>query len=273
MDANGAISTSEPNAQPGRVEISPEHFVPDHVFVYITTGELHAHDGHKSYTLQADEYCLVRKNQLVRYDKEKGKPAFERITLCYEEAFLKAFQEEHQIKISRLSSDDAFVTIPKNKLIPDFIYSLKPYCDEAGRIKEAFAAVKYEELLLILLQNQPELAGILFTYGMPGKVNLEEFMNRNYIFNTSIQHFAFLTGRSLSAFKRDFQKIFRNTPNRWLVQKRLQEAYFLIEKKNKKPVDIYLELGFENLSHFSFAFKNLFGRTPTALAKGVNGFS
>lgn len=268
MDANGELSTSGPNAQPGKVEISPEHFVPDHVFVYITAGELRAHDGHKSYTLQAGEYCLVRKNHLVRYDKEKGKPAFERQILCYEESFLQAFQKKHQIKTSQLSSGDAFVPIPKNKIIPDFIRSLKPYCDAAGRINEAFAGVKYEELLLILLQHQPELAGILFTYGMPGRVNLEEFMNRNYIFNTSIQNFAFLTGRSLSAFKRDFQKIFHSTPNRWLVQKRLQEAYFLIEQKDRKPADIYLELGFENLSHFSFAFRKLFGYTPTALAKG-----
>ncbi|WP_456151986.1 helix-turn-helix domain-containing protein [Arcicella aquatica] len=44
-----------------------------------------------------------------------------------------------------------------------------------------------------------------------------------------------------------------------------EEAYFLIEKKNKKPSDIYLELGFEDLSHFSFAFKKLFGKAPTEL--------
>ena len=268
MDANGEINNAGQSAQPGRDEISPEHFIPDPVFVYITTGELRAHDGHKSYVLKAGEYCLVRKNQLVRYEKEKGKPEFGRVVICFEESFLKAFQEKHKISLSQISFADAFVTIPENKLILDFICSLKPYCDEAGRINETFAAVKYEELLLILLQNQPELASLFFTYGMPGKVDLEEFMNKNYIFNTSIQNFAFLTGRSLSVFKRDFQKIFHSTPNRWLVQKRLQEAYFLIERKNKKPVDIYLALGFENLSHFSFAFRMLFGYTPTALAKG-----
>lgn len=270
MDTNGEMSALELDVPPDRAEISPEHFVPDHVFVYITKGELRAHDGHKSYILQAGEYCLVRKNQLVRYESSKGKPAFERVVICFEEPFLKAFQEKHKANIPSISFDDAFVSIPKNKIIPDFIGSLDPYCDETGRIQEAFAAVKYEELLIILLQNQPELAGLLLTYGMPGKMNLEEYMNRNYIFNTSIQNFAFLTGRSLSAFKRDFQNTFRSTPSRWLVQKRLREAYFLIEKKHRKPTDLYLELGFEDLSHFSFAFRKLFGCTPTALAKGDN---
>lgn len=125
-------------------------------------------------------------------------------------------------------------------------------------------------MLIILLQNQPELAGIFFDYGIPEKINLEEFMNRNFAFNVSLERFAFLTGRSLSSFKRDFKTIFNQTPNRWLVQKRLQEAHFLIENKNEKPSDIYLDLGFEDFSHFSFAFKKKFGHNPTELTKKWN---
>jgi len=71
----------------------------------------------------------------------------------------------------------------------------------------------------------------------------------------------------LSAFKRDFKTTFNDTPNHWLIQKRLQEAHFQIEKKHKKPTEIYLDLGFENLSHFSFAFKKQFGLAPTELTE------
>lgn len=90
-------------------------------------------------------------------------------------------------------------------------------------------------------------------------------MNRNFTFNVNIDRFAYLTGRSVSAFKRDFRAIFNETPNRWLIQKRLQEAHFLISRENKRPSDIYLGLGFEDLSHFSFAFKKLFGVRPSTL--------
>jgi AraC-like DNA-binding protein len=93
-------------------------------------------------------------------------------------------------------------------------------------------------------------------------------MNNNYKFNVSIERFAWLTGRSISAFKRDFEKIFNDTPSHWLVQRRLQESYFLIDKKNKRPSDMYLDLGFEDLSHFSFAFKKLFGLSPSQLSGG-----
>ena len=108
---------------------------------------------------------------------------------------------------------------------------------------------------------------------MPQKVDLEEFMNRNYKFNVSVDRFAYLTGRSLSAFKRDFKQIFNDTPNRWLIRRRLQEAYFLIEKASKRPTEIYLDLGFETLSHFSFTFKKQYGHTPTKLAESHRNVS
>ncbi|WP_420152907.1 helix-turn-helix domain-containing protein, partial [Siphonobacter sp.] len=73
----------------------------------------------------------------------------------------------------------------------------------------------------------------------------------------------YLSGRSLATFKRDFEKIFHLSPHRWLLNKRLQDAYFLIKEKGRKPSEVYLEVGFEDLSHFSFAFKKAFGQPPS----------
>jgi AraC-like DNA-binding protein len=145
---------------------------------------------------------------------------------------------------------------PKTGLLPHY---------DHGKIAEAFADVKREELLLILLQAQPGLTGLFFDYRTPEKINIEEFMNRNYQFNVSVERFAYLTGRSLSAFKRDFKQVFGDTPGHWLVQRRLQEAYFLISQQHQKPAKIYLELGFETLPHFSYAFKKHFRLAPSEL--------
>ncbi|MGE8526743.1 helix-turn-helix domain-containing protein [Chryseobacterium rhizosphaerae] len=91
-------------------------------------------------------------------------------------------------------------------------------------------------------------------------------MQKNDKFNVNLERFAFLTGRSLSAFKRDFKKIFNETPNRWLIKRRLLEALFLIKEKKQRPTDIYIDLGFEDLSHFSFAFKKEFGISASSLS-------
>jgi AraC-like DNA-binding protein len=144
---------------------------------------------------------------------------------------------------------------------------LAPYYKGEAEIESSFADIKREELLLILLQKDPALAAVFFNFGAPEKIDIEEFMSRNYRFNIPLERFAFLTGRSLSAFKRDFRTAFNETPARWLTRKRLEEAYFLIHTQSQKPRDIYLDLGFEDLSHFSFAFKKQFGQSPSALLR------
>jgi AraC-like DNA-binding protein len=252
---------------PGYVigEISPEQFIAEHTFMYIIKGIMRCYDGNKTYILKSGNYALARKNRLGRYKKEKVDGELEKVFVFFDEGFLRIFQEKHRIKLAAFHSADTLIKPHPTELVPNFIRSLMPYYRGGGKIDIQFADVKREELLIILLQNQPELAGIFFDYGIPEKINLEEFMHRNYTFNVSLQKFAYLTGRSLSAFKRDFKTIFHETPNRWLVKRRLQEAHFLIYKKNKRPSEIYVDLGFEDLSHFSYAFKKQFGMAPTEL--------
>lgn len=247
-------------------EISLEEFVRDHTFLYVIKGMMRLYDGNKTYTFGAGEGGLARKNCLLRYMKDKVDNELEKVFVVFDEAFLRSFQDRHRGAITKLKSGEAVLSLPFNALLAPFVQSLKPYY-KAGVIDALFADVKREELLLILLRQQPQLAGLLFDYGMPDKINLEEFMNRNYKFNVSMQRFAYLSGRSLSAFKRDFKAIFNDTPNRWLVERRLKEAHFLIGKKNKKPSDIFVDLGFETLSHFSFAFKRKFKITPSDLSR------
>ena len=247
-----------------RFDSLSEQFIPDHVFVYIVTGSVVCYDGKKSQVLSQGESYLFRKNRLIRYYPDKTGEALAFVRICIEEPFLKEFQQKHQASLPKFDSSDSYLKLDVNELLSDFIRSLKLIYHQ-GEIDGAFEVVKQEELLIILLLSQPGLASILFDYGKPEKINIEAFMHRHYKFNVSVDQFAYLTGRSLSAFKRDFKTVFNETPGRWLVQKRLQEAYFLLSEENRKPSAIYLELGFETLSHFSFAFKKQFGLTPTEL--------
>lgn len=247
-------------------EISPEQFIEEHTFVYVLKGIMNFYDGSKITMLKSGDCAIGRKNRLARFNKEKVNNELEKVFVFFDQAFLQRFQERHKPKLTKFDSDETIINLKKNDLLPNFIQSFLPYYNHAI-IKEPFADVKREELLLILLQKQPELASVFFDFGIPQKINIEEFMNRNFRFNVSVERFAFLTGRSISTFKRDFKTTFNDTPTHWLVKRRLQESYFLIDKKKQKPSDIYLELGFETLSHFSYAFKKQFGQTPSTLTK------
>ncbi len=248
-----------------RPNILQEQFIPDNVFIYIVKGAIRVFDGNKSYTFKAGDACIARKNRLAKYELLESKDEFEPILFCFDEPFLQEFQKKKQPKQSDCNLNETLIKIQKSELIDSFIKSIKPYYKGVMKLDEAFEDLKYEELLIILLKNQPELSGVLFDFRKPGKIDLEEYMSHNYKFNVSVSRFAFLTGRSLSAFKRDFKSAFNDTPSHWLVQRRLKEAYFLLDKKDQRPSDIYIDLGFESLSHFSTSFKKVYGQTPTEI--------
>lgn len=250
--------------------ISPEQFIAEHIFLFLIKGKIDGYDGNKLTTLLPGECCIARKNQLIRYNKQKDNAEFEKIVIVLDEVFLKNFIAKHKLPYSNYASNEAFLTVKKDALIASFVQSLHSYYDAEGIMPQRFVDVKREELLLILLQLHPEYTNILFDFGIPGKIDLAAFMNKHYRFNVAIERFAYLTGRSLSAFKRDFKITFNDTPNRWLMRKRLEEAYFLLAKKGFRPSDIYLDLGFEDFSHFSFAFKKQFGHTPTQISETKN---
>lgn len=250
-----------------RTNILNEQFIPDNVFIYVAKGAIRVFDGNTSNTFCAGDACFARKNRLAKYELLESEEEFHPILFCFDEPFLQKFQQKHGVKQMVVPSKDTFTNIQKSDLIESFIQSIKPYYRGVMQLDEAFEDLKYEELLLILLKNQPELAAILFDFRKPGKVDLEEFMSSHYKFNVSTERFAYLTGRSISSFKRDFKETLNETPSRWLLKKRLEEAHFLISQKNEKPSEIYLDLGFENLSHFSFAFRKQFSVTPGRLAK------
>ena len=252
-------------------EISPEQFIAEHFFLYIVKGRIHGYDGHRTAMLNAGEYVLVRKNHLARYNKERINGEFEKVVIILDEAFLKGLIDNYEVNRLAVKPDTAFVPLVHDDRVPAFMDSLLPYYDGFGKIDQQVADVKRKELLDLLLQMKPDLVNVLFDFGQPEKIDLEAFMNRNYKFNASVERFAYLTGRSRSAFKRDFQQLFQETPNRWLVRKRLKEAYFLITKKQQKPSAIYLDLGFEDFSHFSYAFKKALGQTASKLLESLNG--
>ena len=247
-----------------------EQFVPDTVLMYVARGAIQTYDGNQRTIFRAGEYGIAQKNRLVKYELVGSETSFEPVIFCFGESFLQAFKNKHQIEAQQNAFRDAFIRISSSPLINSFMDSIKPYYKGAMELEAEFEDIKYEELLIILLKEKPELADVLFDFRKPGKIDLEKFMVKNFTFNVNIDQFATLTGRSLSAFKRDFKEIFGESPSRWLVKKRLAEAYFLIDKKRRKPNDIYLDLGFESLSHFSVAFKKQFGQTPTQLATDDN---
>lgn len=93
-------------------------------------------------------------------------------------------------------------------------------------------------------------------------IDIENIMLNNFQYNLKLEEFAKLCGRSLSVFKRDFNKHFNCTPFRWLKSKRLEYAKTLLLESDLNVNQVCFESGFKNNSHFVQSFKEKFKIPP-----------
>lgn len=241
-----------------------EEFIPDHFLGFQLSGETHAFHEQGKTVIKENTVVLVRKNQLIRtikYPSKSEKYQFLSITL--DDETLRQYAAENKIITNDTFPDRQRLFFEPDDFFKSYFASLIPYVYKTKEVSPRLAVLKVKEAIELLLQSNPDLKNLLFDFSEPHKIDLKEFMNKNFMFNVSIEAFAKLTGRSLSGFKRDFDKVFHTSPKQWLKERRLKEAYYLIKNKDKKPSEIYLDLGFENLSHFYFSFKKKFGITTT----------
>lgn len=245
-----------------------EQFVPEHVLSYQIAGSVTTNDGEKTETFNEGDFRLNKRNQLVKFSKqlpEQGE--YKSLSIFLDQDTLRQFSLDYGYRADKPHDDGSpIIRLDSNELLTSYTESLRPYHQLQEPGNENLLSLKLREAIFILLKTNPELVEVLFDFTDPGKIDLEAFMNKNFHFNVELKRFAYLTGRSLATFKRDFEKIFHQSPGSWLVHRRLQEAYYLIKEKGKAPSEVYLDLGFEDLSHFSFAFKKTYGVAPSKVS-------
>ncbi len=241
-------------------------FWANHALVMMVSRQFSLETSGQSISIKAGEMLLIGKNQLGTLTKTPlPGENYESIVISLQEDLLRKIVLEEKITANGRYTGPPNIQVPSNTFLQGFFQSIMPYARGATEtLSEDMGILKIKEAVKLLLHTLPVLRNFLFDFSEPHKIDLERFMVSNYHFNVPVEKFAQLTGRSLAGFKRDFHKTFNMPPRHWLQEKRLNEARHLIETKHQKPSAIYLDLGFESLSHFSNSFKKKFGKAPTA---------
>ena len=151
---------------------------------------------------------------------------------------MRDYYKRHEFKATQ-PYNHKIRTFDKHLLLESFFASLLPYFEMDEELPGNITAVKVEEAISILRNIDESADRVLAYFEEPGKLDLVSFMEKNYMFNLSLEKFGYLTGRSLTTFKKDFERAFNNTPGKWLTQKRLELAHYQIFEKKKKPSDVY----------------------------------
>jgi len=169
----------------------------------------------------------------------------------------------HQTK-KKKNNDNPFLVFEKDSFLANFIDSLGFMLITAKPLSAEMRKVKLEELLLYISEHYPEKIQQLrnFNYEVDGDLVIRQAITANIYNAMTVEELAFLCHMSLSTFKRRFSKIYMTSPNKWLLEKRMQRAARLLKEGERKASEIYLELGYENLSSFIQSFKQIHGITP-----------
>lgn len=237
----------------------------DHMLIWFISGETKIILADANYIFGAGTIFLIPRNQLatiINYPKD-GLP-HKTVAMHLSSSRLREFYSHLHVK-PKTPPCYKIRNFNDHFLLRSYLASLIPYFELQGDFPENIAALKITEAISILRVIDQDIDTILANFEEPGKIDLPDFMEKNFMFNMPMDKFSYLTGRSLSTFNRDFKSHFYTTPQKWLTQKRLELAHYELKEKKKKPVEVYLEAGFEDLSHFSFAFRKHFGYPPTGL--------
>lgn len=168
--------------------------------------------------------------------------------------------------------DFSIKRIVNDPILDGFFSSMYPFFKSEQHPSNSLLELKLKELIINILttNNNLELSSYFQSLTETDKPSIKSIMENNFYHSLSIQEFAGLSHRSVSAFKRDFKSSYSTPPGRWLLEKRLQYSLVLIRNMETSISQLAYQSGFESASHYSRSFKARFGASPSDYRSNVS---
>lgn len=241
-------------------------FLQDHLLLCVLEGTKHIYYGGTTYTVHKNEMVLLKKNINFDYHKTGNfheDSCYDCLMFFLKDEFILDFIKLTGIK--EFSHDElARVTVKTvQEPLLSFLGSIRPYFQNPSSIDAGLVRLKMLELLYDLATIDKELLLQLLQLKHQMVADIPKVIEENYTNPLSLEEFAYLSGRSLSSFKRDFQVIYKVSPGQYIREKKLNRANELLLMTELSIKDICYETGFDSVSNFSRLYKKSYGVTPS----------
>lgn len=236
------------------------------LFGYVAAGHGIIRTGSHSCEITTGNSFLIARRQeasVTLFPDEGDEGYFHTVNICISEAEVEDFFLHAALSANNsIPSGEWFRILPDHPLLHGLALLLEDGIRQGFRAGSHLVKMKIQECIYILTALDECLYNWLAECNRPQKINLREFMEKNFRLNVPLVQFAKASGRSLATFRRDCIREFGTTPSRWLIARRLDEAHRLI-REGQRPGEIITSLGFESFSHFTRRFKQRFGYLPS----------
>ena len=244
-----------------------------HQLRYVLHGEMTVDDGRQQLKVGSGQCVFLRRDHRIKTRKYPlDKEDFQCITLVFQRDFLRTYFREldrPSLDSSLPRFDESVILLPRLPQVESLFLSMMPYAESNVSPSEELMNLKLREGVLALLSADDRFYPTLFDFAESWKIDILDFLNSNYMYEFTLSELANYTGRSLATFKRDFAKVSSLSPEKWLLNRRLEAAYDLLSKGkgNIGVTDAAYKVGFKNRSHFTKSFKEHFGKSPSEIGR------
>ncbi len=245
--------------------LQKEGYISNHVISICLAGQqrIETYD-HEIFTIKAGEVLFIPRGMYHITDLLPKGGTFKSLLFYFDDAIIQEFLSTTRVaEVSREAVPNhlKFGVVPMLEMFAESLIHI--YQNNQLRHKNLLN-VKILELLYLLntLAEEQQFASFLFRLTLPQKRNIKSFMETNFDKPLKVEDYAYLTGRSLSTFRRDFKAYYDLTPQKWLKEKRLDKAVNLLAKKEMSVTQLAYEVGYENISYFIKEFKQKVGQSP-----------
>lgn len=224
------------------------------------------HHGGKRWALKKHSCVLTRKTAYLQELPELTE--WKVLAFYFQDNFIKEVIEEYRqylpLKHLPEPTSEMLMEIHANETTQAFFYSILPYFAQKLPVPEGLLELKFKELLFNIFLDPANSEILAYANSLLTNTNIPiwQVMEKNFMFNLTVEQFARMANRSVSLFKKEFYQHYQMTPGRWLTQKRLELARSIIESGKGNISEVAFNSGFENLSHFSRVFKEKYGVSP-----------
>lgn len=150
-------------------------------------------------------------------------------------------------------------------LIHKYIEGLLFYFENPSLVNEDILILKCKEIILLLSQTRnAEAVQIIFSQLFsPTTYTFKQITEAHLFSQLTIEELAQHHNLSVSSFKREFAKLYNDTPANYIKNKKLEKAAELLLISNERITDIAFDCGFNDLANFTKSFSEKYNTTPT----------
>lgn len=169
-------------------------------------------------------------------------------------------------------SNQSSEKIDNDFLIQKYIEGLLFYFENPSLVNDDILVLKLKEIILLLSQtrNADTIQVILSQLFSPAAYTFKQIIEANLFSQVGIEALARKTNLSVSSFKREFAKLYNDSPANYIKTKRLEKAAELLLISDNRITEIAFECGFNDPANFTKSFHEKYHVAPTAYRAKMN---